>query len=165
PHRHGVVVLHHIDVGAGGAALDGRSRDHDHLVERFDQQPHVDELARPELQAGVGKLGLELYGAGCGVDLVVDNLDVALVDGVTGRPKRVDRQGSFGHALVELRQVLLRQVEQHADRLDLGDHHDAIGVGGAYDVALVHHADTGPTRDRRDDVGVGEDGPRIVDRG
>ena len=39
------------------------------------------------------------------------------------------------------------------------------GVGGMHDIAFVDQADAGASGDRRDDVGVGQDGARIVDRG
>ena len=40
----------HIDEGAVRAALHRRGRHHDHMRQRVDEEPHVDELARPELQ-------------------------------------------------------------------------------------------------------------------
>ena len=80
PHRDGVVVLDHVDERAVRPALDGGGRHHHHLAQRIDQHPHIDELAGPELEIGVGKLGLELHRAGGLVDLVVDHQHLALVE-------------------------------------------------------------------------------------
>ena len=58
----------------------------------------------------------------------------------------------------------MRQAEEHRDRLYLGDHHDASRIPCLHQIALVDQADAGAARERRDDVGVGEDGARIIDR-
>ena len=68
----------------------------------------------------------------------------------------VDRQRAFGEALGELRQILLRQAEEHRDRLHLGDYDDADGVLRLHQVAFVDQTDAGAAGDRRDDVGIGE---------
>ncbi len=66
-----------------------------------------------------------------GLDLVVDDGQLAAVEHGAGiRRQRVDLERSDGHALVDLRQLLLRQVEQHRDRLDGGDDDDAEVVSG-----------------------------------
>ena len=77
PDGDGVVVLEHIDEGAVGAALDGGGRHHNDGAQRVDQHPHIDELAGPELQIGVGKLTLDLHRAGGLIDLVVDHHNLA----------------------------------------------------------------------------------------
>ncbi len=164
PHRDGVVVLDHVDERPVGAALDGGGRHHHHLAQRVDQHPHIDELARPELEIGIGEFGLELHGAGGLIHLIVDHQHLAAVERFLAvGSERVDRQRTFGEALVELRQVLLRQAEEHRDRPHLRDDDDAGGILRLHQVAFVDQADAGAAGDRRDDVGVGEDGARIVD--
>jgi hypothetical protein len=137
--------------------------DHD-LTQNVDQDSHIDELAGPELQLLVRESGLEFDGPGGLIDLVVHHLHFAVVDRVALRPQRVNRQHALGEPPGKFRHVLLRQVEKHRDRLDLRDDDDAGGVRGVHDIALVHHSDAGASGERRDDIGVGEDGPCIVDR-
>ena len=165
PHRHLVVRLHDIDEGAVRPALHGRGRRHHHLLERVDQQPDVDEAARPELQFAVGKFGLELDRAGGLIDLIVDDLELAACRprSCCRRPNASTGSAPLANARVDLAELLLRQGEQHRDRLDLGDDDDAARVGRVHDVALVDLADAGAAGDRRDDAGVVEDRLGVVD--
>ena len=165
-HRHGVVVLDHVDESAVGAALHRAGRDGDHAFQRVDQQPHIDELAGPEHEAGIGKLGLELDRAGGLIDLVVDHAQGAAVDHrVAVWALCIDAERALGEGVIDPAEVLLRQIEQHRDRLELCDHHDGgIGVGGAHDVAFVDHADAGAAVDRGDHAGVGKRRARIFHR-
>ena len=166
PDGDGVVVLEHIDEGAVGAALDGGGRHHNDGAQRVDQHPHIDELAGPELQIGVGKLTLDLHRAGGLIDLVVDHHHLAGVERALAVGRQgLDRQLAFGHAPGEIGQVLLRQAEEDRDRPQLRQDHDAGGVRTAYEVAFVHETDAGAAGDRRDHVGVAQDGARVVDRG
>ena len=80
-------------------------------------------------------------------------------------PSASTGNGPSARPLVELRQILLRQVEEHRDRLKLGDDDDAGRVRRPHQVALVDQPDAGAAGDRRDDVGIGENGARIVDHG
>src|SRR5262245_45495460 len=70
---HRVVVLDNVDKGAVRPTLNSTGRDHDHMLERVNEQANIDELTWPELQIGIGELGFEFYGAGGLIDLVVDN--------------------------------------------------------------------------------------------
>ncbi len=165
PHRDRVVVVRDVDEGPVGAALDGRGRHHGRVLERIDQELHVDELARPELQALVGEFRLELHGAGGLVDLVVDDDELAVVDHgavVVGERLRIER--ALGEGAVDRGQFLLRQSEDDRDRPDLGDHHDPGGVGRMNDVAGVDEPQPGAAGDRRDDAGVGEHRLGVLDR-
>ena len=177
-HRHGVVLLRDldgahgslvvraddVDEGAVGAALHGGGRHHDDVVERLQEKAHVDELARPELQLAVGEVSLDADGARRLVDLVVDDLERALVEhGLAVGLQRLDCERALGARLVDLRQLLLRQREQHRYRAHLGDDDDA-GVGSAHEVADVDEAHAGAAVDRRDDGGVADHGARVVDR-
>src|SRR5262245_64470348 len=70
---HRVVVLDDIDKGAVRATLDSTGRDHNHLLERVNEQADIDELTGPELQIGIGELGFELYGAGGLINLDLEH--------------------------------------------------------------------------------------------
>ena len=85
------VVLDHVDERAVRPALHRRGRHHDDLAQRVDQQAHIDELARPELQIGIGKLGLEPDRAGGLIDLVVDHQHLAVVERAACRRRRSRR--------------------------------------------------------------------------
>src|SRR5262249_31256532 len=130
-----IIVLGDVDEGAVRAALDGGGRHHDGVLERVDQELHVDELAGPKLQALVGKLGLELHRAGGLVDLIVDYHELAAIDHrAVVVAERLHRQRPLCEGPVDLGQLLLRQGEDEGDRPDLGDHHDAGGIGRMDDV-------------------------------
>src|SRR6185437_15935423 len=79
-HRGRVVVLDHVDEGAVRTALHRAGWDRHHAFQGIDQQPDIDELARPKRQAGIGKLGLELHGTGGLVDLIVHHAQGAAVE-------------------------------------------------------------------------------------
>ena len=69
-----------------------------------------------------------------------------------------------GERGLDIRQLVFRRGEDHRDRLDLGDGHDA-GLGrGIDDVADVDLAQPGDAGDRRLDGGVIELGLRVLDR-
>ena len=134
------------------------------MAQGVDQHPHIDELARPKLEIGIGKLGLELHRAGGLIDLIVDHQHLAAVERVLAVGRQcVDRQRAFGHALREIRQVLLRQAEEDRDRPELREDDDAGGVRRPHEIAFVDQADAGATGNRRDHVGVGQDGAGVVD--
>ena len=158
-HRDGALadaVLRPQDVGEGGvvgSSLDGGGRNHHDAFERVDEQADIDELPRPQLQAGVGKLRLHPDRPGRRVDLVVDDLQGAAIELFAVGAERLDRQRLFRLRRVDLKQLLLRQGEEHAHRAQLGDHDDA-GIAGTHQVAFVDHADAGAPVDGRDDGGV-----------
>src|SRR5690349_2460653 len=125
PHRNGVVVFDHVHEGTVWSSLHGAGRDHYDLPERVDQQPDVDELAGPELQFGIREFGLELYGAGRLVDLIVDHPEHAAIDHrIVVRALGFDAERALFEGGVHLREILLRQIEKHRDRLQLRDYHD-----------------------------------------
>src|SRR6185369_11240003 len=145
PQNHALVVLNHVGEGAVGAPLHGRSgNDHD-LAQGLREDAHVDELARPKLQVGVGELRLHAYGAGGLVDLVVDDLQRAAIQhGLAVGVECLDRHGATCQRRVDLGQLLLRQRVDDGDGPDLRDHDDAgVEVDAAYEIAFVDHADAG----------------------
>ncbi len=143
-HLHRTIGIDHIGEGALLPLLHGRSRDRETVVAGVEQQPHVDQLARPEPVRGVGELGLEADRAGRLQDLVVDERELAGIE-----LHRIvlaiglDRELPLGHLVLNARQVRLRQSEDHRDRLDLRDHHQAVRVGGMDDVADIDLAHAG----------------------
>src|SRR5262249_6711054 len=159
----GFVILDDVDIIAVGPALH-RGRRHDNYApQRVDQQAHVDELARPKLQLFVREFGFELHGASGLVNLVVEHRYPASVERPSVGRERLDRQLSFSHSTGQFGQPLLRQIEEDGYWLQLCDDHEAGRIRGAYDIAFVDQADAGAARNGRHDVGIGEDGPRIVD--
>ena len=102
--------------------------------------------------------GLELDGAGALVDLVVDRHQRAAADPVA--PLAIEglhRDGARRALAREHRlEVVLGDREQHRDRLDLGEHHEAARVVGVHHVARVDEPQPGPAGDRGEDAAVGE---------
>ena len=109
---HRAVGIDDVGVGSLLALLHGRRRDGQAVVPRIEQQPHIDEFARPKPVRRVGKFGLEPDRAGGLQDLVVDQRELAFVE-----LDRVvlavgeHRERPLGHLLLlNLRQVGLRQA-------------------------------------------------------
>ena len=103
----------------------------------------------------VGEFGLEADGAGRGVDLVVD--DGQLAGSEQRRAAggaRFDRRLAGGERGGYARQVVLRRSEDDGDRLDLGDGDDAGLLRRVDHVALVDEAETDAAGDRGGDCGV-----------
>ena len=164
PHRNRAVVIRDVDEGPVRPALDGGGRNHDRVLEGVDQELHIDELAGPELQAFIGKLGLELHRAGGLVDLVVDHHELAAVDhGAVVVAERLHAQRALRERPVDLGELLLGQGEDDCDRPDLGDDHDPRGVDRMDDVAGIDQPQSGAAGDRRDDPGVGKDRLGVLD--
>src|ERR1700742_432771 len=67
--------------------------------------------------------------------------------------------------MCHLPQLILRQREDHGDRLQLRDDDEAAGIGGVYDVALVDEPDARASGQWRADRGVVELDLRRVDIG
>ncbi len=82
--------------------------------------------------------------------------EVAIVD--------VDLHGLAGvHSLLHAADVVLRNREDHGDRLQLRDHCQAGEIGGMHDIAGVDHAQPDAARDRRDDAAIGQLQPGTLD--
>jgi hypothetical protein len=76
---HGAVGIDDISVGSFRTLLHDRCGNSQAVMSRIEEQPRVDELARPELVRRVGEIRLELDRAGCLQDLVVDEAEYALI--------------------------------------------------------------------------------------
>ncbi len=98
-------------------------------------------------------------------DLIVDHLQHAAIErGLAVRVECLHAHRATRQRAVDLAQLLLRQSEQNRDRPYLGDDDNA-GVGGAYQVAFVHHANAGAAVDRRHDGGIVEESLGVGDSG
>ena len=109
--------------------------------------------------------GLEPDGAARRVDLVVDQRKRAGRKhplAVGGERDRLGRAG--GERGLDIRQLVFRRGEDHRDRLDLGDGHDAGLRRGIDDIADIDLPEPDDTGDRRLDGGVIELGLRVLDQ-
>jgi hypothetical protein len=163
--RDGVVGPHHVDEQALRAALHRRRRDDHHVDQAVELHAHVDELVGKEAGIVVAELRLELDRAGRGIDLVVGRHENAvrqlrLLLPVPG----LDRDLLAGlQATHHHRHAVLRHGEEHRHRLQLRDHHQAVGVARSHDVAGIDQAQAGAAADRRSDARVGELQLRVLD--
>ena len=118
-----------IDVGAVRALLHSRCSDGEAIMYRIDEQPRVDELARPEPARFVDKIRLELDRARCLQDLVVDEAEYALVQqGRVVLAVGENRERGLGLLLLllDLRQIRFRESEDQLNRIDLRDDDEAV---------------------------------------
>ena len=105
---HAIIVGDDIGEGAVRPPLYGRGWDDHDLAQGLDEHAGIDELARPELQVGVGKIRLHAHGAGGLVDLIVDDLQAAAVEyGLAVRLQRLDADGTGGERGVDVFELLL----------------------------------------------------------
>ena len=114
---------------------------------------------------GVVEHGLEPDGPARRVDLVVDQRKRAGRKhpfAVGGERDRFGRAG--GERGLDIRQLVFRRGEDHRDRLDLGDGHDAGLCRGIDDIADIDLPEPDDTGDRRLDGGVIELGLRVFDQ-
>ncbi len=150
------VVVHDIHERALLTVLDRDVRDHQLIGQRVHQQVHVDELLRKQRVVLVVEHRLQLRRAGRVVDLIVgadqgsggELLRVVAVIGFHGQVST--RPETLNH----LRQAVLRQREQHRDRLQLRNDHQAAGVIGMDDVAGIDQPQSDDSRNRCGDLGV-----------
>ena len=98
-------------------------------------------------------------------DLVVDALQRAAID--NRNPviaEDIDGQRALGRSGVDAHDLLLRETELHRDRLQLGDDNETGEVGAVDDVALIDLTQPGPTRQRRNDLGIAKGRLRVIYR-
>src|SRR5207302_9559005 len=108
-----------VGVGAVWARLRDRCRNGQAAMPRIEEQPRVDELARPQPMHLVGKIRLELDRAGGLQDLVVDEAERALIQLdriVLAVGENSERLLGLLLLLLDLRQNRLRQREYQRDR-------------------------------------------------
>ncbi len=112
----------------------------------------------------LSKTALQFVRAGGGVDLIVNGEQLAAGDfcdvvAVVSFDGKLDSM-KLGH---DLRKLILRQAEDHRDRLKLGNHNKTGGVGGVNDVSDVDESQADTAADRRSDVRVNDLKFRVVD--
>jgi hypothetical protein len=163
PHRDLALGIDHVDEGAVRPALHRRGRHRHDLPQRLDQHADIDELPGPELQLRVGKLRLHADRAGGLIHLVVDHLQVAAIDRRLAVAATRRRAAAFREGLVHLLELLLRQVEQHRDRLTWVITTMPL-ASSACTSCLRRPAAAGAAVDRRGDLGVAQHRAGIVDR-
>jgi len=81
---------------------------------------------------------------------VADFCRVVTIKGLDGK-LRAGTQ--FGH---HLRKLILRQAENHRNRLELGDDEEPIRVGSMHNVTGIHETKSDAPADRGGDMGVSE---------
>ena len=156
PHRHRVVGIDQIDVGARRPALDRRRRHGGNVVQRAHQQLGIHKLVRKQRVVGIFELRTHLHGAGGRVDLAVER------DHASGRQKldigavvgRDLERGAGIQLRHDLRQVVLGDRKDHSDRLHLRDHRDSGVVAGLHVVSRIDKAKADTAGDRRYDAAV-----------
>src|ERR1700682_695286 len=126
---HGAAGIDHIRVGALRALLDDRCGTGQAVMPCVEEQPRVDELARPQPMRLVGKICFELDRAGGLYDLVADEAEYAFIqlDRIVLAVGE-NREGRLGLLLLllNLRQNGLREREYQRNRLELRDDYDAV---------------------------------------
>ncbi len=145
--------------------LHGQRR-HDQRLLRRHMQARVHELVGKQRFILIGEARLELDGACCHVDLVVQRHELARGDkGRIVSVVQVDCQRlARAHLAQHIGQLCLRQSEQHGNRLGLRNDDQAVGVRRVDHVALVKLAQPQPPRNRCDDAGKAELQFGAVDR-
>src|SRR4029077_6704084 len=115
---HGLVWIHGVNECTLRATKDGRGWDHDAVLARLQQEIGVDKLVRPKLVVSVAENSFELRRTGCGINLVVDREQLARRQlGLIVAAESIDFESSLLHALRHSWQYVLRQREDHGDRL------------------------------------------------
>jgi hypothetical protein len=150
-------------VVAVGAVLHDRFRD-DRATTKIEPQPCTDERAGPKPLIIVGEYGLESDRTGALIDLIVDEFEPSLSEFdpivlIVGLDDRRSAAGSVG----DLGQILLWQREDHGDGIELGNNDEPAAIAGVHDVALIDEAKAGTAGQWRQNGGVAELDPRVVD--
>ncbi len=155
-HVHRVVLVDDVHVGARCAALHGRLRNKNGVMERVQEQHHVHELLRKQVLVGVGKARLELDRAGRGIDLAVDRRECAGRQlGSVGAVERGGAECLAGLQLLqERRDRVFGEREHDRDGLQLRDHDQSVGLGRGHVIAHVDLLQTDPAADGRGDVAI-----------
>src|ERR1044071_3352658 len=133
-----------------------------------DEEPGIDELARPQMKLFIGEGSFEANSASSGVDLIIDDSECAFVE--QGAIVAIDCEDSEFMAgvqlLLNLPQILLGQGEIDGDRTELCDDDEAVGIaGGVNDVALIDEADARATIEGGDDFCIRKLDPGAVNGG
>jgi len=124
-----VVGIDDVGVGSTWTLLHSRCSDGQAVTPCIDEQPRIDELARPKPVRCVDKIRLELDRARGLQDLVVDEAEHALIEQgriVLAVGENRERGLGFLLLLLDLRQNRFRESEDQRDRIDLRDDDEAV---------------------------------------
>src|SRR5271154_4702025 len=160
--RGGLIGLHDIYERALGIALDGRRGNQRGILLGIHQKPRVHKLVWEESGIGVFKDGLQFYGAGGGVNLIVQGQQFAGSQlGLLVAIKCVHRHFCrLAQLLLNLGQIVFGHAENYGDRLQLRDHHQSRGAAGGDDISWIYQAQTYAAVNRRFNAGIVEIGGR-----
>ena len=130
--------------------------DKDDAMERIHEQASVDELIWIQVESGVIELSSEANRSGCRVDLVVERQKFSGGDpGELCAVVRIYTKSlTMPNLIVELAQIVFRNIENDRDRLKLRDDGKSIRASGEDRVAGVYQPQAHSPRDRRSDVAV-----------
>src|SRR6478609_1162682 len=134
--RNGTIFFDNVNEEAARAALQRSRWNGSCLAPDVDQHAHVHELVWKEIPVLVGKLRLELHGAGRYIDLVIDGeQDAARELHFLIAIERFNRHSLAGlHALQHQLHAILRNRVNHRYGLQLCYDDEAVRVTGADDI-------------------------------
>jgi hypothetical protein len=136
-------VVDNIDESALLTVLNG-DIGYDQLIgQRVHEQTYIDELLREERVVLVVENRLELGRASCIIDLIIKGHQLAgcqfsRIIAIIGIGWQVHARSQL---LRDLGEAILRNRKQNGNRLELGDHDHAGGIGSVNDVAGIHKAE------------------------
>jgi len=164
-HRHRLIVLDDVDEGSRRAALDRRRRHESRVGKGLHEHSHVDELIGEEREIRVRKFRAKLHGAGRGVDLVIDGDQLARRELrlLIAVPCLDGDRFAVPEALKHLLDVVLGNRIDHGDRLELGDHDEAVRVRSVDDVSRIDLPQSDAAGDRRGNPRIRQLQLRVVD--
>ena len=145
-----IVRLGQEDINRIRTALDRGGGDEDHIMQRVDTQPGVDEFVGKQLVVLIVEEPFELHGSGGWVDLIINGKQRA--GGQLLRQVAVPgfhQQRVLGVQLLHhFWNVIFGKGENDGDRLNLRDDGQGIGVGSMNDIARIDQpkADTAGER-------------------
>ncbi|OIQ80319.1 hypothetical protein GALL_379250 [mine drainage metagenome] len=163
-HLDGFIVFQHIHIAAMAAALHGRCRDGNGILLHIDQHADIDELIGEQGVLVIPEFGAQPDGPGRGVDLVVQSQQRPFrqPDPVLAVECHDRQRAALFHPSDHHRQAVLRDREQHRDRLHLGNRHDACGIGGMNLISRIHQAQADNPVERRRDAAIAQLQPGVV---
>ena len=109
--RHGAVRVDHVCVGSLRALQHDRCGNGQAVMPRVEEQPRVDELAWPQQLLLIGKLGSQPDRTGGLDNLVIDEVECALIELLAVLTIDEDGNQPPGHAFLDGNEVCLWQRE------------------------------------------------------
>src|SRR5947199_10666274 len=96
----------------------------------FEEEPDVDELARPKAEILIGKHGLATDRTGSDVDLIVDHRELSLTQGssIIAVQRNSLKPPGRRRLLLDQLQVLFWKSESQGDGAPMGNEHQDVRV-------------------------------------